>query len=91
MTYGQARTAELLPATYENNAAMWPCQTRHCLNTSCCARMPAGYTVCLACHCPFIFTEPKAGQPRRIHVPAMAAQVITPGFITDGAGTTAQK
>eukprot|EP00972_Heterocapsa_arctica_P053936 7945079-Heterocapsa_arctica.AAC.1 len=67
------KASELMPAMYEDNAARWPCQTRYCLNDSCGARMPAGYTVCMACHCPFVFEESTVGQTRRINVPAMAA------------------
>eukprot|EP00972_Heterocapsa_arctica_P017407 2570744-Heterocapsa_arctica.AAC.1 len=90
-TYGQVQAARLMPATYEDNAARWPCLTRFCLNVSCGARMPAGYTVCTACHCPFVFEEPQAGKPRRINVPAMAAQVVMPGSLALDNGTPAQK
>eukprot|EP00972_Heterocapsa_arctica_P051794 7619339-Heterocapsa_arctica.AAC.1 len=53
--------------------------------------MPAGYTVCMACHCPFVFDEPQAGKPRRVNVPAMAAQVVMPGSLALDSGTRAQK
>eukprot|EP00972_Heterocapsa_arctica_P012608 1853068-Heterocapsa_arctica.AAC.1 len=44
--------------------------------------MPAGYTVCMACHCPFVFVAALMGDAQRsIRVLAMAAKVVTPGSL----------
>eukprot|EP00972_Heterocapsa_arctica_P005347 792135-Heterocapsa_arctica.AAC.1 len=38
--------------------------------------MPAGYTVCMSCHCPFIFDALKGVEKRSIKAPAVAARVV---------------
>eukprot|EP00972_Heterocapsa_arctica_P035667 5248415-Heterocapsa_arctica.AAC.1 len=79
ITYGQAQTAQHLQRTYEANEGKWPCSTRLCLR--CNSRMPAGYTVCVACHYPFIFVAAlMGGAPRSVCTPAMAAKVVAPGY-----------
>eukprot|EP00972_Heterocapsa_arctica_P052247 7686182-Heterocapsa_arctica.AAC.1 len=41
--------------------------------------MPAGYTVCVSCHCPFIFEALKGSEKRCIKGPAAAAaRVVKP-------------
>eukprot|EP00972_Heterocapsa_arctica_P076822 11330597-Heterocapsa_arctica.AAC.1 len=44
--------------------------------------MPAGYTVCMACHVPFFFDTIMGVAQRRIFVPAMAAKVVVPGTLS---------
>eukprot|EP00972_Heterocapsa_arctica_P036001 5297482-Heterocapsa_arctica.AAC.1 len=44
--------------------------------------MPAGYTVCMACHCPFVFDALMGVSQRQIFVPAMAAKVVVPGTLS---------
>eukprot|EP00972_Heterocapsa_arctica_P007843 1143290-Heterocapsa_arctica.AAC.1 len=48
-----------------------PCQ-------SCFYLMPAGYTVCISCHHPFIFEALMGSEKRSIKVPAAAARVAKP-------------
>eukprot|EP00972_Heterocapsa_arctica_P050274 7392869-Heterocapsa_arctica.AAC.1 len=80
VTYGQAQTARHQHHSYADNEGKWPCSTRLCLH--CNSRMPAGYTVCMACRYPFVFVAAlMGGAPRSIKTPAMAAKVVTPGFI----------
>eukprot|EP00972_Heterocapsa_arctica_P063734 9403838-Heterocapsa_arctica.AAC.1 len=90
VTYGQAQTAQHLHRSYVDNEGKWPCSTRLCLH--CNARMPAGYTVCVACHYPFVFVAAlMGGAPRSIRTPAMAAKVVTPGFIAPNASPQRMK
>eukprot|EP00972_Heterocapsa_arctica_P019156 2827674-Heterocapsa_arctica.AAC.1 len=49
--------------------------------------MPAGYTVCMSCHCPFVFEALKGSEKRCIKVPAAAAKVASAGAIAKVAGS----
>eukprot|EP00972_Heterocapsa_arctica_P069640 10290487-Heterocapsa_arctica.AAC.1 len=40
--------------------------------------MPAGYTVCVSCHCPFIFEAVIGNEPRTCKAPAAAPAVVMP-------------
>eukprot|EP00972_Heterocapsa_arctica_P027669 4069253-Heterocapsa_arctica.AAC.1 len=64
MTYGQQMAAHEVHETYASQEFQWPCSTMPCQN--CFYLMPAGYTVCMSCHRPFIFEALKGSEKRSI-------------------------
>eukprot|EP00972_Heterocapsa_arctica_P000788 111291-Heterocapsa_arctica.AAC.1 len=77
MTFGQqldARKAHKAYAQIKDND--WPCNIQQCLN--CFIYMPAGYTVCVSCHCPFIFEAIIGDEPKSCKGPSAAPAMVMP-------------
>eukprot|EP00972_Heterocapsa_arctica_P093885 13847089-Heterocapsa_arctica.AAC.1 len=78
MTFGQAEDRRRARTTYaEIKEEDWPCNTQLCPN--CYIWMPAGYTVCISCHCPFIFEAINSDEPMCVRGPSAAPAMVVPG------------
>eukprot|EP00972_Heterocapsa_arctica_P077886 11488205-Heterocapsa_arctica.AAC.1 len=89
MTYGQqldARKAHTAYAVMENDG---PCNVQQCPN--CHIYMPAGYTVCVRCHCPFILVAIIGNEARSCKGPSAAPAVVMPKGRNEPADPSADK